>query len=344
MAFTYKNPAPLHRSAGRARRRTARSWSALAPIASPRRLRLPRVPRPSWRGTRSAITTSSLGEGLRAVAAELKAAGFKARVVADDNALVDREAAYRAGLGWFGKSANILLPGQGSWFVLGSVVTDAPLRAGRGSRRRRMRVVPSLRRRVPHGCDRRPGRRRCSSVPCLAACSRRACSRVEHRAALGDRLYGCDECQEVCPPNIVADRRGDEPAAARGVDVLDLLAASDETCSSVTAAGTSPTGPCGISAATRSIVLGNTADGDDPEVERRCAPTSATTTSSLRAARRVGPPTASDGAISSRWSPTTPARWCTPSCEAPARHERLPAEARWDPGLPLGAVAAASSR
>ncbi len=33
----------------------------------------------------------------------------------------------------------------------------------------------------------------------------------------------------MCPPNIVADRRGDEPTAARGVDLLDLLAASDET-------------------------------------------------------------------------------------------------------------------
>src|SRR6185295_8008395 len=46
---------------------------------------------------------------------------------ADDNSLVDREAAYLAGLGWYGKNANLLLPGQGSWFVLGSVVTDAPL-------------------------------------------------------------------------------------------------------------------------------------------------------------------------------------------------------------------------
>src|SRR5690606_28594835 len=68
-----------------------------------------------------------LRAALRAVAGELKAAGWRARVLADDNALVDREAAYRAGLGWYGKNANLLLPGRGSWFVLGSVVTDAPL-------------------------------------------------------------------------------------------------------------------------------------------------------------------------------------------------------------------------
>ena len=65
------------------------------------------------------------------MAAHLTAAGWKARVIADDNSLVDREAAYRAGLGWYGKSANILLPGRGSWFVLGSVVTNAPLTPSR---------------------------------------------------------------------------------------------------------------------------------------------------------------------------------------------------------------------
>ena len=58
-----------------------------------------------------------------------RSAGAQARVVADDNALVDREAAVRAGIGWYGKNANVLLPGRGSWFVLGSVITDAPLPA-----------------------------------------------------------------------------------------------------------------------------------------------------------------------------------------------------------------------
>src|SRR4029453_12310674 len=68
-----------------------------------------------------------LRQALTAVARRLRSDGWRARVVADDNALVDREAAYRAGLGWYGKNANLLLPGQGSWFVLGSVITDAPL-------------------------------------------------------------------------------------------------------------------------------------------------------------------------------------------------------------------------
>ena len=57
----------------------------------------------------------ALRESLGAVAECLRSAGYRAVVVADDNALVDREAAYLAGLGWYGKNANLLLPGRGSW-------------------------------------------------------------------------------------------------------------------------------------------------------------------------------------------------------------------------------------
>ncbi len=75
------------------------------------------------------ITTLPLREGLRAVARQLRRDGWRAVVFADDNSIVDREVAYRAGIGWFGKNANILLPGAGSWFVLGCVITTAPLPA-----------------------------------------------------------------------------------------------------------------------------------------------------------------------------------------------------------------------
>ncbi|MAG10390.1 MAG: hypothetical protein CL494_08285, partial [Actinobacteria bacterium] len=68
---------------------------------------------------------SILRTALRSVARNLKMAGERAVAFADDNALVDREAAYRAGIGWFGKNANLLLPGAGSYFVLGSIITTA---------------------------------------------------------------------------------------------------------------------------------------------------------------------------------------------------------------------------
>jgi epoxyqueuosine reductase len=172
-----------------------------------------------------------LRDALTEVARSLRADGWRARVLADDNALVDREAAYRAGLGWYGKNANLLLPGRGSWFVLGSVVTDAPL-------------APTGRR-VDDGCG--------TCTRCIDGCptgaivapgvvdARRCLAWLlqvegpfprEHRVALGARLYGCDDCQEVCPPNRRSERHDAAPPAGEGaqptVDLLDLLAARDD--------------------------------------------------------------------------------------------------------------------
>ena len=69
--------------------------------------------------------------GLRAVlaklSAELEATGAHTATLADDSRLVDRAAAVRAGVGWWGKNTMVLVPGYGPWVLLGSVVTDAAL-------------------------------------------------------------------------------------------------------------------------------------------------------------------------------------------------------------------------
>jgi epoxyqueuosine reductase len=233
MQFTYRNPArstdpsatvPGARSlvGGALSYRRARSEHA-RPGASGR------VARYSW-----VDFYTPLRAALQVVADRLVEDGWSARVVADSNALVDREAAHRAGLGWYGKNANLLIPGEGSWFVLGSVVTDAPLaRAEDGAP-------------VADGCG--------ASTRCIDACptgaivapgvvDARRCLAwlveapgsfpVEFREALGDRIYGCDECQEVCPPNRVVDRRAPapdvEPGAQSEVDLVELLALDDDT-------------------------------------------------------------------------------------------------------------------
>jgi epoxyqueuosine reductase len=207
---------------------------------------------PAGRVARYAWTDhyAPLREALKAVALHLRAHGHRAVVVADDNAMVDREVAYRAGIGWFGKNANLLLPDAGSWFVLGAVVTDAPLPVAGGP--------------VPDGCG---TCRRCLD-PCPTGAivapgvvdARRCLAWLvqqpgtfprEHRVALHDRLYGCDDCQEVCPPNVRFDRAAPaepsgpaqvehEPGAAVAaepeeppppgpwVSLLDVLAAGDE--------------------------------------------------------------------------------------------------------------------
>ncbi len=166
---------------------------------------------------------AALRGALRSIALELKANGWRARVLADDNALVDRAAAHRAGIGWFGKNANILIPGHGSWFVLGSVVTDAPL--------------PAAPQPVADGCG--------GCTRCIPGCptdaivepgviDARRCLAwlvqapgdipVEFREAMHDRIYGCDECQDVCPENRVAARRSaPPPAPLESVSTVDLV-------------------------------------------------------------------------------------------------------------------------
>lgn len=182
-----------------------------------------------------------LREALMEIRNHLKGRGHKAVVVADENALVDRAVAVKAGIGWYGKSANVLLPGKGSWFVLGSVITNAelepasqPVADGCGSCTACMDHCPT-------GAIIAPG-----VVDANLCLSWRLQAPgdfpVELRRSLGDRIYGCDDCQEYCPPSRRADRRGidapDHPpeypldagdgGGGNWVDVEWMLQAADE--------------------------------------------------------------------------------------------------------------------
>ena len=169
--------------------------------------------------------------GLAAITQRLRADGYKAVAFADDNSVVDREAAWLGGLGWFGKNANILLPGSGSFFVLGSVITTAPLPAavepvadGCGTCTRCIDGCPTAAIVAPGVVD--AGR-------CLAwLLQRPGVFPRQFRAALGDRIYGCDECQVVCPPTVRFERRA-EPNQSNHVQawvsLVELLEASDDS-------------------------------------------------------------------------------------------------------------------
>ena len=177
MAFTYRNPARSTtpaRTVGGARAIVvgARRYpSSLPSGSSGSDLPEERAAGPTGRVARYAWADHyrPLRESLAVIARHLKTQGHRAVVVVDDNALVDREAAYRAGIGWFGKNANLLLPGgRGSWFVLGGVITTAALPPTRERRARRLRRLSPLPGRLPHRCHRGARRDRRQPLPGVA--------------------------------------------------------------------------------------------------------------------------------------------------------------------------------
>jgi epoxyqueuosine reductase len=165
-----------------------------------------RMPRYTRRDEYSALRESlrGLGERLRALAPRARVA-----VYVDSNHHVDREAAARAGIAVYGKNTLAITRRHGSWVVLGVLVTDAELA-------------------TTHVEPERPAWDACGSCrACIDACptdaivadgvldARRCLSwlsqsrmgELPHAAAFGDRVYGCDICQDVCPWNTGADRR-----------------------------------------------------------------------------------------------------------------------------------------
>jgi epoxyqueuosine reductase len=156
-----------------------------------------------------------LRAALREVAGALRDQGCRAEVLADDNRLVDRAAAVRAGVGWWGKSAMVLVPGHGPWVLLGSVVTDADLPA-RAPMRRGCGTCDACIPACPTGAIVAPGvldARRCLAQWAQAP----GWIPVELRRSMGDRIYGCDECLVACPPGARA------PQAARAASLADLV-------------------------------------------------------------------------------------------------------------------------
>ncbi len=185
-----------------------------------------RIARYAWRDHYADLKSS-----LTEVAARLRLDGHRATVFADDNSIVDREAAWLSGLGWFGKNANLLVPGKGSMFVIGCIVTTAefpvvdpqPDACGTCSR-----CIPAC----PTGAIVEPGvidAHRCLSW----LLQKPGVFDARFREALGDRIYGCDDCQTVCPPTKKSGYAESGSALETHVDVLGLLAMEDNALDAV---------------------------------------------------------------------------------------------------------------
>jgi epoxyqueuosine reductase len=159
-----------------------------------------------------------------------RALGGRYRVLVDANQHVDREGAVRAGLGFYGKNTMLITRRHGSWVVLGTLVTEAevepppPRSADCGSCRLCIDACPTDALATPGELD---------ATRCLSYWTQAADPIPEDvREALGDRVYGCDICQDVCPWNRGAEkRRAGVPLpddAEPAVSLAEWLAAPDE--------------------------------------------------------------------------------------------------------------------
>ena len=140
---------------------------------------------------------------LRSFAAKLPSIAGRpvsTRIFVDDGPMNDRAAAARAGIGWFGKNTNILTQSHGSWVFLAQVITDIPLDADPPLKKTCGECVLCIDA-CPTGAIVAPyviDNRRCISY--LTIELRGAIPR-DLRPLIGDWVFGCDICQDVCPVN-----------------------------------------------------------------------------------------------------------------------------------------------
>lgn len=205
-----------------------------------------------------------LRKKLRRLAAFVRGldADVRARPLCDEEPVLERAWAARAGLGFVGKNGLIIAPGQGSFLLLGEVVTTLVLRADTpigercGACTRCLDACPTSAFDAPFVLD----PRRCIAYLTIEA---EGIADEPLRAATGEHLFGCDVCQEVCPWNRTSPPAADAVRAFRPHERFEkmglpaAIAANDEEFSSLTVG--SPlhrAGPLGL-ARNALVVAGN---------------------------------------------------------------------------------------
>ena len=164
------------------------------------------------------------------IEAEIGAFGY--RVFTDSAPVMEKPLAAKAGLGWIGKHTNLLNRHAGSWFFLGEIYTDLefspdqPVRDHCGSCRKCIDVCPTQAITAPYQLD----ATRCISYLTIEL---KGSIPVEFREAIGNRVYGCDDCQAVCPWNRYAQFSGeDDFQPRRDLDagsLVELFAWDEDT-------------------------------------------------------------------------------------------------------------------
>jgi len=152
---------------------------------------------------------------------------FGYRVFVDSAPVLEKALAEKAGLGWIGKHTNLINKDAGSWFFLGELYTDLPLPVDATANRHCgtcaacIDVCPTKAIVAPYALD----ARRCISYLTIES---NEPIPVEFRKAIGNRIYGCDDCQLFCPWNKFATATAEGDFAPR--HNLDDVAMSELFC------------------------------------------------------------------------------------------------------------------
>ncbi len=168
------------------------------------------------------IMRTALARLARELAARIGNFGY--RVCVDSAPVLEKALARNGGLGWIGKHTNLIAREAGSWFFLGEMLTDLPLpldtpaSAHCGTCSQCIRVCPTAAIVAPYRLD----ARRCISYLTIEL---DGAIPLELRTAIGNRIYGCDDCQLVCPWNKFA-RAATHPdfKVRHGLDAARLTA------------------------------------------------------------------------------------------------------------------------
>lgn len=130
---------------------------------------------------------------------EQEVGDFGYRAFVDSAPVMERALAQKAGLGWFGKNAMLLNPKAGSLFFIGELYTDLPLPIDEPFEHEHCGSCSACRTACPTGAivdDKVVDSRKCISYLTIEL---HGAIPVEFRRAMGNRIYGCDDCQLVCP-------------------------------------------------------------------------------------------------------------------------------------------------
>ena len=153
------------------------------------------------------------------------------KVYVDTGPVLEREFAVRAGLGWFGKHTNLIHKRVGSWLLIGEILLDieldpdGPAADHCGTCTLCLEACPTDAIVEPYVVD----SRRCISYHTIEL---KGAIPLEYRAAMGDRVFGCDDCQDVCPWNRRAPETGHPAFVARPwnemPDLIEMLGLTPE--------------------------------------------------------------------------------------------------------------------